>query len=232
MRSTQHSADREAEAFAVERREHGLTTTSYAVLGLLAMREWTAYELAQQMQRSVSYFWPRAARRIYDEPRRLESAGYIEGRREQVGRRPRTCWVITDKGRAALRCWLGEQPSEVPLLEFDGMLKVFLAPYAGKQQLLDTLATIRESAHHQRRQLAVMSAEAAEDGSEFAERVHVNALAMAYMVQLSELTDRWAREAETTVRTWRSTTAPGPQAREAARAAFASYASTVPESHL
>jgi PadR family transcriptional regulator AphA len=44
------------------------TTTSYAVLGLLSVRSWTTYELAKQVQRSLNWFWPRAERKLYDEP--------------------------------------------------------------------------------------------------------------------------------------------------------------------
>ena len=47
------------------------TTTSYAVLGLLSVRSWTTYELAKQVQRSLNWFWPRAERKLYDEPKQL-----------------------------------------------------------------------------------------------------------------------------------------------------------------
>jgi Predicted transcriptional regulators len=210
--------------FAAERREHGLTATSFAVLGLLATREWTTYELTHQMQRSFSYFWPRAERRIYDEPRRLAVAGYVEELREAVGRRQRTRWLITDKGRAALRAWLGEPPSAPPTMEFEGMVKVFFAPSGSKKQLLDTLAAIGAEAEARSAALAAMSAEIAADGGRFPERVHVNELGMRFMVEVSELTARWAQEAAETVQEWRSTAAPGEAAREAARTAFARYA--------
>ena len=44
------------------------TTTSHAILCLLAVRDWTAYELAQQMDRSVGNMWPRAASVVYEHP--------------------------------------------------------------------------------------------------------------------------------------------------------------------
>ena len=50
------------------------STTSYALLGLLALREWTTYELAKQVQRSIGWFWPRAERKLYEEPKRLVEA--------------------------------------------------------------------------------------------------------------------------------------------------------------
>jgi DNA-binding PadR family transcriptional regulator len=218
------SGNGEHAALAEQQRAHGLTTTSFAVLGLLAMREWTTYELAHQMKRSFSYFWPRAERRIYDEPARLAAAGYAQSRRDLVGRRPRTCWQITPEGRDALHAWLGEPPTTPRTMEFEGLVKVFLAPQGSKRQLLDTLAVIEHNAEQRRRELAEMSAEIVADGGRFPERIHVNALAMQYMVAVSELTAQWARDAADTVGAWRSTAAPGARARDAARAEFAEFA--------
>src|SRR3954471_5692711 len=82
------------------------TTTSYAVLGLLSVRSWTAYELAKQVQRSLNWFWPRAERKLYEEPKRLVEQGLATAMREQTGQRPRTVYAITDDGRDALRGWL------------------------------------------------------------------------------------------------------------------------------
>ncbi|MGB8791121.1 MAG: hypothetical protein WCD33_06285, partial [Mycobacterium sp.] len=52
-----------------------LTPTSFAILGLLAIQPLTTYELAQQMDRTVSWFWPRAASMVYEEPKKLAAAG-------------------------------------------------------------------------------------------------------------------------------------------------------------
>jgi len=51
-----------------------LTTTSYAILGLLAIQPWSTYELAQLMKRSMHFFWPRAESNLYAEPKRLVEA--------------------------------------------------------------------------------------------------------------------------------------------------------------
>lgn len=194
------------------------------MLGLLGLREWTAYELAQQMRRSFSYFWPRAERRIYDEPKRLAEAGYVTARSEVVGRRPRTCWIITDRGQAALRHWLGEPLATPMTTEFEGMLKVFLAEQGGKGQLLRTLAAIRAEADERGEQLAAMAGEIVDGHGPFPEREHVNALTMRYMLQLSELTARWSEEASEIVRDWRRAAAPGEPARAAAHEAFVRFA--------
>src|SRR5437867_192672 len=114
-----------------------LTTTSYLILGLLALRRWSTYELAQQMQRSIHYYWPRAESKIYEEPKKLVAHGLATATREYAGRRPRTVYAITNKGRQALRRWLAE-PGKVPLVEFEGLVKVLFAEQAGKDELLAT----------------------------------------------------------------------------------------------
>ena len=53
----------------------GLTTTSYAILGLLAVRPWSTYELTRQMDRSLGRFWPRAESKLYEEPKKLAAQG-------------------------------------------------------------------------------------------------------------------------------------------------------------
>src|ERR1041385_131089 len=102
------------------------STTSQAILGLLSVRSWTTYELAKQVQRSLNWFWPRAERKLYDEPKRLVAAGLATARREYTGQRPRTVYDISDDGRRALRQWLDE-PSAPRSTEFEAMLKVFFA---------------------------------------------------------------------------------------------------------
>src|SRR5260370_29824000 len=98
-----------------------LTTTSYAILGLLALRDQTTYELAKQMRRTVDYVWPRAERKLYDEPKRLVEAGYARASKDMVGRRPRTTYSITPPGRTALSRSL-DTDWAAPVLAFEGML--------------------------------------------------------------------------------------------------------------
>src|SRR4051795_12736596 len=104
----------------------GLTPTSYALLGLLAIRSWTTYELAQQMDRTMSRFWPRARSKLYEEPKKLVEHGLAEAARGANGRRPRTVYTITPAGRTALAGWLATE-SSVPVFESEHILKVFYA---------------------------------------------------------------------------------------------------------
>src|SRR5712672_1019190 len=94
-----------------------LTSTSYAILGLLAVKPWTTYELAQQMNRALGRFWPRAESKLYEEPKKLVAHGLARVSYEMVGKRRSTIYTITVKGRRALAKWV-PSPGEGPVLEF------------------------------------------------------------------------------------------------------------------
>jgi DNA-binding PadR family transcriptional regulator len=115
--------------------EPRLTTTAYAILGVLAIQPRTAYELATEMRHCFEYFWPRDDVRVYADAKALAAAGLARSERTMIGRRPRTTYAITPRGRAALRRWL-RQPSRPVALEFEGLVKVYLARFG-------TLATLR-----------------------------------------------------------------------------------------
>ncbi|HXG77123.1 MAG TPA: PadR family transcriptional regulator [Gaiellaceae bacterium] len=180
-----------------------LTTTSYLILGLLSLRRWSTYELAQQMQRSIRYYWPRAESKIYEEPKKLVAHGLATATREYAGRRPRTVYAITDEGRQALRCWLAE-PGKGPLVEFEGLIKVLFAEQAGKDELLATLASVRAEAERRRQHHAELAADLAETGGPFPERLHVNALVFKFMWEQTEMLLEWVTWAEQEVADWPS----------------------------
>ena len=86
-----------------------MTTTSYAILGLLAVKPWTTHELVQQVDRSLRRLWPRAQSKLYEEPKKLVAHGYAKATDDSVGRRRRTRYTITAKGRRALAAWLSSK---------------------------------------------------------------------------------------------------------------------------
>ncbi|HET7822494.1 MAG TPA: PadR family transcriptional regulator [Ornithinibacter sp.] len=181
------------------------TTTSYAVLGLLAIRPWTTYELAKQVQRSLRWFWPRAERKLYDEPKRLADDGLATATREHTGKRGRTVYTITEAGRAALRDWLGE-PFAPPTTEFEGMVKVFFSDAGSRPQLLATIERIEAQATERVDEIAGL---AATRPPAFPEREHLSAIGLRLFREQEEATARWARWAREQVEQWPDTTDPG-----------------------
>lgn len=178
-----------------------LTTTSYVILGLLSLRDWSTYELAQQMGRSIRFYWPRAESHIYEEPKKLVAHGLASATEEYAGRRPRTVYSITGAGRAALRQWLAE-PGHAPEVEFEGLVKVLFSEQGSKAELLATLRAIREEAEQTRQAHAELARDLAHTGGPFPDRLHVNALVFEYMWSQVEAVVHWTKWAEEEVATW------------------------------
>ena len=120
-----------------------LTPTSYAILGLLAIRPWTTYELTRQMDRAVGQFWPRAESRLYEEPKKLVAHGLAAAEREHVGQRPRTVYSITPEGRERLAAWVTQAAQSPPELHVEAMIKVFFAEQGSRDDLLATIESMR-----------------------------------------------------------------------------------------
>ena len=184
------------------------TTTGVALLGLLGLRTWTTYELAKQVQRSLSWFWPRAERKLYDEPKRLVAAGLATSTQEATGKRPRTVYATTPAGREALRAWLDEPPAP-RTSEFEGMVKVFFADAGSLDQLLGTLDRIADEARERLDEVAALAREWQGDPA-FPGRAHLGALGLELQHRQEEAVLGWATWAREQVATWSSTGDPGP----------------------
>src|SRR5918911_5281944 len=115
-----------------------LTTTSYAILCLLAIRPWSTYELTKQMRRSLHHIWPRAESNVYAEPKRLVEAGLAQAETQATGKRPRTLYAITPAGRRALERWLRTE-SAPTRVESEALVKVLFGNYGTKDTLLKNL---------------------------------------------------------------------------------------------
>jgi PadR family transcriptional regulator AphA len=178
-----------------------LTTTSYAILGLLSLRSWSTYELAEQMRRALGLFWPRAESGIYREPKKLEEHGLARSTVELVGQRPRTRYKITAKGRKALAAWL-PTPGEGPVIEFEQLVKVFFAEQATKEDLLATLVGVREWVEDRAAATAGIPQEYLEGRGNYPERLPWLILAGKFLDDIEQTVDRWAEWAIGVVQTW------------------------------
>jgi len=104
-----------------------VTTLGYALLGLLARRECSGYDLAQQMKRPVGYFWQARHSQIYPELARLESQKLVVHQVvEQHDRPDKKVYAITAAGRAALRAWVTAPLAEPPVRD-ELVLRAFSA---------------------------------------------------------------------------------------------------------
>ena len=169
-----------------------LTTTSYAILGLLDLRDWTAYDLAQQAGRSLAYAWPVSESQLYAEPKRLAEEGLLTISRAAAGpTRSRQVYAITPPGRQALRDWLGEKPAP-PRIQAEVMLRCLFATSANKAALASAIESTRQDVLDSYLG-SIGFVEAYLDGDNpFPERLHANLPWMALVRDLHMTMLDWA----------------------------------------
>ena len=178
-----------------------LTTTSYALLGLLAIRPWSTYELTQQMDRSLGRIWPRATSKLYEEPKKLVALGFARSRVERVGERPRTVYSVTPKGRRALAAWLREPPAG-PVLEAEPLLRMFFADNGTRDDALAALAATRAWAGERNELNRAVGRDYLAGTGRFQERAACTMLVGRFLTDYYRLVAEWADWATAIVEAW------------------------------
>ena len=181
-----------------------LSTTSYAVLGLLALRSWTGYELTQQARRSLAHCWPKEDSVLYEEPRRLVAQGLAQAQQERDRGRTRNRYSITDAGRQALRAWLAT-PSAPPRLELEPLLRLTFADQGELQDVQTAIAALRDWAVSLRTDgMAILRGYQAGQAP-FPDRLHINVLAACYHKAIYDATIAFCDLAQKEIAGWERT---------------------------
>ena len=97
---------------------HRLRAT-YGLLGMLAVRSWTGYELTRQVRRSLRFVWPSSEGHLYREQKRLVDLGWATVEEEPAGQRSRKRYTITEADVRRCRQWLATEPEE-PHFQIEG----------------------------------------------------------------------------------------------------------------
>jgi len=181
-----------------------LSTTSYAVLGLLALRSWTGYELTQQARRSLAHCWPKEDSVLYEEPRRLVARGLARAHREHHRGRTRNRYAITEQGRQALRGWLATS-SAPPRLELEPLLRLTFADQGELPDAQAAVAALRDWAVALRADgVAVLRGYQAGEAP-FPERLHINVLTACFHKAIYDATIAFCELAQKEIAGWERT---------------------------
>ena len=204
--------------------------TTFGLLGMLAVRSWTGYELTTQLQRSLRFVWPSSAGHLYREQRKLADLGWATVEDEPAGQRSRKRYSITPAGEDALTAWLQSTPEE-PHFEIEGMLRLFHGDHGSVDDLVLALEATAASAITMRDELVGNAAEYLEPGGPmsmleqgvggpgarvewhgremFPERLHVIALVIDGTTRLLDTLAEFSTEVADEVGQWSATTDPG-----------------------
>ncbi len=116
----------------------------HALLGLLADRPGSGYDLLKRFEVSLDFVWPATQSQLYTELGKMTDEGLIEV--SALGARNRKEYALTDAGRDELTHWLVEVPAEHSRRD-EAMLRVFflwtIDPAAARAFLLQEAAIYR-----------------------------------------------------------------------------------------
>lgn len=178
-----------------------LSTTSYAILGLLAVKPWTTHELVQQVDRSLRRIWPRTRSKLYEEPKKLVAHGYARAADDPVGRRRRTRYTITADGRRALAAWV-QEPGAGPSLEFEQLVKISFSDSGSKAAVLANLEATRDWVRQENEENLATARAYLEGRGGFPERAALNQLAGRFLTDYYVCVARWVEWAIGVVEEW------------------------------
>jgi PadR family transcriptional regulator, regulatory protein AphA len=178
-----------------------LTSTSYAVLALLALQSWTTYQLARQMERSLGWIWPRAVSRLYEEPKKLVAAGLATSRSESTGRRRSTVYEITSAGRQVLAAWLAD-PGTGMVLECEALVKIAYADQGTREGLLANLTALIDDTTAKLHFGEMIARQYLDGLGPFQERLPLSGLMWRFLWEFQLTVLRWARWAYAEVEAW------------------------------
>jgi DNA-binding PadR family transcriptional regulator len=158
------------------------------LLGLLASKPLSGYDIKRIVDRSTRFFWAASYGQIYPELRRLEQAGLVEGTSSPTGARQRKEYQLTAVGQAALLRWL-ESPASMPELRDESLLKLFFADALPREQAIEQLRMRRVGHEEFLRLLREIEARAGDDPA-FVD------LVLHYGIAYAEFNVAWCREQE------------------------------------
>jgi DNA-binding PadR family transcriptional regulator len=170
--------------------------TEFAILGLLAERPRSGYDIKKEVEERLGHFWSESYGHIYPMLRRLRQMKLIAVRKvpRKSGRPDRTVHSLTAAGRRALEAWFAEPPAPSrPRNEL--LLRIFLGRYAPPGTLLRDVRAYRAGVTATLRRLREIRA-AIERESPPAPDLDYWDLSLEFGIRVFEALSKWSAIAE------------------------------------
>ncbi|MFT9848148.1 PadR family transcriptional regulator [Aneurinibacillus sp. REN35] len=140
-----------------------MNALSYALLGMLARKACSGYELTQKLE----IFWQAKHSQIYPLLTKLEQNGLVTFIHvEQTGKPDKKIYSITDKGTSLLREWIAESPAP-PVIRDEFLAKVYSIrltdPATAKRLFHERIESFEEKILFRRQDIEKMKKEYGQD---------------------------------------------------------------------
>jgi PadR family transcriptional regulator AphA len=159
------------------------------------------------MRRALRWAWPRSEANLYSEIKRLVPQGLARAVGEDDGGRTRTRYEVTDEGRATVASWLGTHPPAPPQVQFEALLRLFLADQAPQTELRRTIADTRRQVAERMEEAIPILEQYASEHPPFPGRAHLNVLFIHFFAGFFRSLLAWCDAVDAEMDTWGGTTA-------------------------
>jgi len=174
-----------------------LSATGKVILGMVAAKPRSGYEIKQLIDSSARFFWAASYGQIYPELKKLEDAGLIAGTEAARGGRRRTAFKLTAQGRRAARAWIESEAQTLELRD-EGLLKLFFAgsiePKRAAEIARERAAVAREKADELRAIWVAVDQEGHPDGPDSEPDIG-SLTVLRYGIESSEWAAEWFERA-------------------------------------
>jgi PadR family transcriptional regulator, regulatory protein AphA len=174
-----------------------LSATGKVILGMLAARPRSGYEIKQLVDNSARFFWAASYGQIYPELKKLEDAGLVTGSDASQGARPRNVYKLTAKGKSAAKEWIERTPETYELRD-EGLLALFFAgaidPSRAAEIARERAAKSAETAAELRALAEQIDAKGQHNGAEHSSDAG-SLMVLSYGIEMNEWAAAWFERA-------------------------------------
>ena len=111
----------------------------HALLVSLNRKQGTGYEIANEFDRGLGYFWSASHQQIYKELAKMASEGLVAFTRvQQQDKPPKKIYQLTTQGKKSLIEWL-EAPVDMPAVKDPLLIKLFAGELVSAQTLISEI---------------------------------------------------------------------------------------------
>lgn len=130
----------------------------FAILGLVALKPASGYDLKRTIDRSIHFIWNVTGPQIYNTLRQLREDGYVTSRAiRQAGKPEKHVHTITAKGMAALSAFANQQIGAAGVRD-EVLLRIFFGNFAEPAIVMRELETYLRRVRHARAALEATEA--------------------------------------------------------------------------
>lgn len=116
------------------------------MLGMVRLGATSGYAIKKATDASTRHFWPTSLAQVYPELSRLQADGLLTRRDDPQGRRSRSAYALTDRGREALLDWLLAPEQSALQFRDEGVLRLFFADALAPEDRPALIRRLRERA--------------------------------------------------------------------------------------